>query len=420
MTLNHHPIGHVPPLGEVPEKMLAQVIREERFGEPQGAFKIEVVDVPRIGPDECLVLVMAAGVNYNGIWTSAGKPLNVIKLHEKSRDGGSFHIGGSDGSGIVYRVGERVRDVKVGDEVVMHGGAWDVSCPHVQAGLDPMFSPTFKIWGYETNYGSFAQYTRVKASQIIPKPSHLSWEQAAAYLGNGAAAYRALHGFQEHTVRAGDVVLIWGGAGGLGSQAIQLCKLAGALPVAVISDDSKAEFCRSLGAVGVVNRTKFEHWGVLPRWDDTAAYGKWQEGARAFGQEIWKAVGAKRNPRIVFEHPGESTLPTSCFVCDAGGMVVICAGTTGYNATLDLRYHWMRQKRLQGTHYANNQQTWAVNKLVQQQQLDPCLSRTFGFDEVPLAHQLMYERRHPNGNMAVLVSAAEPGLKTREFRGQSP
>jgi crotonyl-CoA carboxylase/reductase len=408
-----YPPGRIPQPYHIPHRMYAQVIREDRFGDPSGAFRIEEVAVPSIGRDECLVLVMAAGINYNGIWASRGAPINVVRLHQKHNDGGLFHIGGSDGSGIVYAVGEDVQDVRIGDEVVMHGGAWDVSCPHIKAGGDPMFSPSFKIWGYETNYGSFAQFTRVKASQILPKPAHLSWEEAAAYMGNAAAAYRALHGFPEHAIKPGQLALIWGGAGGIGSQAIQICKAAGAVPIAVVSSESKAEFCLSLGAKGVVDRTKFDHWGVLPHWDDTAAYKKWLAGARAFGEAIWAAVGAKRNPQIVFEHPGEATLPTSCFVCDIGGMVVICAGTTGYNATLDLRHHWMRQKRFQGTHFANGEQAWATNELVRRRQLDPCLSRTFSFEELPLAHQLMSEAKHPHGNMAVLISAKEPGLGRR-------
>lgn len=408
-----YPLGRIPPLGEIPRQMVAQVIREERFGEPTRAFQIERVDVPAIGRGECLVLVMAAGINYNGVWAASGVPLNVVRLHERQNDGGAFHIGGSDAAGIVYKIGADVEDVRVGDEVVLHGGWWDPSCPQIKAGIDPMLTPTVKMWGYETNYGGFAQFTRVKSHQVLPKPAHLSWEQAAAHMANSAAAYRSLHGFPEHSVKQDQVVLIWGGAGGLGCQAIQMCKVAGAVPIAVISHESKTDFCLSLGAKGVINRTKFDHWGVLPRWDDTAAYTKWLEGARAFGEAIWEAVGAKRNPHIVFEHPGEATLPTSCFVCDVGGMIVICAGTTGYNATLDLRYHWVRQKRLQGTHYANQEQVRAANDLVQQRKLDPCLSRTFSFDEIPLAHQLMHDRLHPNGNMAALVSAPEPGMGRR-------
>src|SRR5262249_53689927 len=124
----------------------------------------------------------------------------------------------------------------------------------------------------------------------------------------------------------------------------------------------------------------------------------------------WDALGEKVSPRIVFEHPGEATLPTSIFVCATGGMVVICAGTTGYNVTMDLRYHWMRQKRFQGSHLSNDGQAAAVTALVADGRMDPCLSHTYEFDELPECHQLMLENTHPYGNMAVLVNAVHPGL----------
>jgi crotonyl-CoA carboxylase/reductase len=115
---------------------------------------------------------------------------------------------------------------------------------------------------------------------------------------------------------------------------------------------------------------------------------------------------------MVFEHPGETSLPTSCFMVETGGMVVICAGTTGYNATLDLRYHWMRQKRLQGSHFANDSQAIGINTLVDEGKVDPCLSKVFRFDETAACHQLMRDNKHPSGNMAILVNAPHPGLRT--------
>jgi crotonyl-CoA carboxylase/reductase len=207
-------------------------------------------------------------------------------------------------------------------------------------------------------------------------------------------------------------VVVWGGAGGLGSMAIQIVRAAGGRPVGVVSGDSKNEFCKKLGAVGVIDRRKFDHWGKLPRWSDDIEYNLWLKGARAFGAAFWEALGEKRNPTVVFEHPGETTLPTSCFMCDTGGMVVICAGTTGYNATLDLRYHWMRQKRLQGSHFANDAQAKGINDLVIAGDVDPCLSRVFTFAETGACHQLMRDNLHPSGNMAILVNAQRPGLRT--------
>ena len=181
--------------------------------------------------------------------------------------------------------------------------------------------------------------------------------------------------------------------------------------MAVVSSEDKFEYCMKLGARGCINRKKFSHWGVPPHWKDTEAYNKWLQGARSFGKALWDAVGERRSPRIVFEHPGEDTVPTSLYVVERGGMVVICAGTSGYTAVADLRYLWMHQKRLQGSHFSNDEQAQAFNKLVMEKKIDPCLSRTFSFQEIPLAHQLMHENKHPPGNMVCLVGAPRRGMQ---------
>ena len=403
-------VGEQPPLGYVPPKMYAWMVRADRFGEPTKAWQVEVIDVPEPADDEVLVYVMAAGVNYNNVWAGLGVPVNVIAARNKTGEPEEFHIGGSDASGIVYKIGKDVTNLAVGDEVVIHCGTWDRNDPMVQAGNDPMYGNSFRIWGYETNWGSFAQFTKVQAHQCLPKPRHLTWEQAAAYMLVGATAYRMLYGWGEHALRKDDVVLVWGGAGGLGSMAIQIVKAAGGRAVAVVSEDDKFEYCANLGAAGSINRKKFDHWGMLPHWKDTVGYNQWFKGVRQFGKAIWGVLGERVNPRIVFEHPGESTIPTSIFVCETGGMVVICAGTTGYNATVDLRYLWMRQKRLQGSHFANDEQAKGINDLVIAGKVDPCMSRAFTWQELPLSHQLMYENKHPYGNMAVLVGAPDFGL----------
>ena len=190
-----------------------------------------------------------------------------------------------------------------------------------------------------------------------------------------------LMGWPPHTVAEGDVVLVWGAAGGLGSMALQIAAAQGGKPVAVVSDEDKRQYCLDHGAIGVINRGDFDHWGPMP--DTTGEdWGQWMKGGRAFGKAIWECVGERKSPRIVFEHPGQATLPTSDFVCDTGGMVVICAGTTGYNVTMDLRYHWMMQKRFQGSHLSNDEQAAAVNQMVIDGKVDPCLSGTFSFDEI--------------------------------------
>jgi crotonyl-CoA carboxylase/reductase len=413
-TTTPYAIGTLPPVGEVPARMLAQVVRQDRLGDPVDAFQIEEIETPSIKDDEALVAVMAAGINYNNVWAARGIPIDIIATRQKAGSTEDFHVGGSDAAGIVYAVGDDVENVKVGDEVVIHHGWWDRDDPWVKAGKDPMIAPSAKIWGYDgPNYGAFGQFTVAQAHQCMPKAQHLTWEEAAAPTLVGTTAYRMLHGWQGHTVQDGDVVLVWGGAGGLGTQAIQLVKHAGGIPVAVVSSAEKGEYCVSLGAAGYIDRTEFDHWGVPPHWTDGAGQKAWMAGARAFGGKIWEIVGERKNPAIVFEHPGEDTVPTSIFVCDGGGMVVICAGTTGYSATVDLRYHWVRQKRLQGSHGTNDAQAYAYNDLVRARKIDPCLTRVLPFDQIGRAHQDMDEGQHGVGNTSILVGAPEPGLGRR-------
>ena len=409
MVQDLYEVGELPPLGEVPSRMHAQLVRPERFGEPDDAIRDEVIDVPEIGPREALVMVMAAGVNFNNVWAARGVPIDVTTVQSRWGEPTDFHVVGSDAAGIVYRVGEEVTNVAVGDHVVVHAGQWDHDDPWVVSGGDPGLAPSFRVWGYDTCWGSFAQFCKVQAHQCLPKAEHLTWEEAAAPTLTGATAYRMLHGWPPHTVKPGDVVLVWGGSGGLGSLAIQLVVLAGGRAVAVVSSPERGEHCIRLGAAGYVDRTRFTHWGVPPRWSEPA-WKDWYEGAKAFGKAVWEALGERASPRIVFEHPGQDTIPTSIFVCDRGGMVVICAGTSGYDTVVDVRYLWYLQKRYQGSHLFNDEQASAFNDLVRERRVSTTLGETYDYEQSGRVHQLMAGGRLPEGNVAVLVNAPRRGL----------
>lgn len=401
-------IGEIPPLGHVPKNMYAWVIRKERHGEPITAMQQEVFPTHEIGDDECLVMVMAGGVNYNGVWASLGIPISPHDVHKQP-----FHIAGSDASGIVWAVGAKVKRWKVGDEVVIHCNQDDGDDEECNGG-DPMNSSSQRIWGYETPDGSFAQFCRVQSRQLMARPKHLTWEESGCYVLTHATAYRMLFGHQPHGLKPGDNVLVWGGAGGLGSMAIQIIAASGANAIAVISEEDKREFVMSLGAKGAINRKDFKCWGEMPDPMDQEAYRKWLSEARKFGKAIWDITGKGNDVDIVFEHPGASTFPVSALVCKRGGMVVICAGTTGYKLTVDARYLWMRQKRLQGSHFANLKQASAANNFVLNRQVDPCMSEVFSWNDIPRAHMKMWKNQHKPGNMAVLVQAKRPGMRTLE------
>ncbi|MEN8256277.1 MAG: crotonyl-CoA carboxylase/reductase [Thermodesulfobacteriota bacterium] len=407
MGKDFYEIGEIPELGVVPKYMLASCLRRERYGKPINALKTEKVPVPTsLKPDEVLVYVMAAGVNYNVIWASNSYPIDVLKAANARGETFDYFIPGSDASGVVWKVGTDVENVKVGDHVILHGGRWNVDAADVKKGEDPTFSASYHMWGYETNHGALAQYTKVMSHQCLLKPKDLPWSKAGCFMVGAAAAYRMLHGWEPHTLNADDPVLVWGGSGGLGGFGIQLCKLAGARAVAVVSSEDKKDYCKKLGAVGVINRKDFDHWGRMPETDDTKNYRKWLIGVKKFRRAFWEAIGEKVDPIVVFEHPGEDTIPTSVTMAARGGMIVFCAATSGFYSNFDLRYQWVHQKRLQGTHFANTEQCQEVVNLVGDGEIDPCLTKVFGFEETAQAHQLMADGNNYFGNMGILVNAA--------------
>src|SRR5919106_4304026 len=399
-------IGEIPPLGHVPRNMYAWVIRRERHGEPGIAMQREVVPTPTLDSDEVLVMVMAAGVNYNGIWAALGKPVSVFDVHKAA-----YHVAGSDAAGIVWAVGSKVRRWQVGDQVVVHCNQDDGDDEECNGG-DPMLSPSQRIWGYETPDGSFAQFCRVQSRQLMPRPRHLTWEESGCYVLTLATAYRMLFGHAPHALKPGENVLVWGASGGFGVFGVQLAAASGANAIGIISDESKRDYVMQLGAKGVVNRKEFSCWGQMPKVG-TREYDAWVKEARKFGKAIWEITG-KRDVDIVFEHPGEATFPVSCLVVKRGGMVVFCAGTSGYNITFDARYVWMRQKRIQGSHFAHLKQASAANQFVLDRRIDPCMSEVFPWDKIPQAHTKMWKNQHAPGNMAVVVNAPRSGLRTFE------
>jgi crotonyl-CoA carboxylase/reductase len=384
--------------GDLPATMAAWVIRQEREGEPIDAFQLEEIGTPEPGAFEVVVRVMAAGVNFNNVWAALGQPVSVFRYHPDE----DHHIGGSDASGIVWKTGPGVTRWKPGDEVVMHCNQASYEDPEVH-GLDPLAAPSQRIWGYETSWGSFAQFTKVQAQQLLPKPRHLAWEEAACYGLTYFTAYRML--IDRGGLQAGHRVLIWGAAGGLGVFATQLCVLSGADAVGVVSSSEKGELVKQLGAVDAIDRNEFA--GMMRRGNESAEEEKARfKESRRFCKRVEQILDGP--PDIVFEHVGQATFPTSVLAVRPFGKVVICGATSGYNLDFDVRYLWMRQKEIIGSHFANAWQANKANDLIEESKIRPVLWQTMGFDRVAEAHQLMRENRHL-GKIAILVGAEGEG-----------
>ena len=384
--------------GELPPTMAAWVIRQEREGEPLDAFQLEEIETPEPGAFEVTVRVMAAGVNFNNVWAALGQPVSVFNSHPEF----DHHIGGSDASGIVWKVGEGVTRWKPGDEVIVHCNQASYEDPEVH-GLDPLAAPSQKIWGYETTWGSFAQFCKVQAQQLLPKPTSLTWEEAASYGLTYFTAYRML--VTQCDLQAGHRVLIWGAAGGLGVFALQLCKLAGADAVGVVSSPEKGELVEQLGGKAYIDRNEFA--GMMRTGSETPDEEKARvKEMKRFSRSLAEKLGDR--PDIVFEHVGKATFPTSVFCVKPFGQVVICAGTSGYNLDFDVRHLWMRQKRIIGSHFANAYECMKANELIEANKIRPVLWRTLPFDGVAEAHQLMRDNKHL-GKIAILVGAEAEG-----------
>ncbi len=386
--------------GELPSTMAAWVIREERQGEPIEAMQLEEVEVPEPGAFEVIVRVMAAGVNFNNVWAALGQPVGVWRYGDHPRWG--HHIGGSDASGVVWKVGEGVTRWQPGDEVVIHCNQASYEDPEVH-GLDPLAAPSQMIWGYETTWGSFAQFCKVQAQQLLHKPKHLSWEDAASYGLTYFTAYRML--IDRCRLQAGHRVLIWGAAGGLGVFATQLCSLTGADCVGVVSSAEKGDLVKQLGALDYINRGDFA--GMMRRGGETVEEEtvRFKE-SRRFCRAVEEALGGA--PDIVFEHVGKATFPTSVLCVKPFGKVVICGATSGYQLDFDVRYLWMRQKEIIGSHFANAWEATKANELIEESKIRPVLWQTMGFEHVADAHQLMRDNKHL-GKIAILVGATDEG-----------
>ncbi len=416
-------IGNLP----IPESFRGAYVRREDTGmfaglasaekDPNASVRIGDVRTPELAPDEVYLAVMASSINFNTVWTSIFEPLPTFgfldRLAKEStwgkRHQQDFHVIGSDASGVVLRVGSAVRNWKPGDRVTVH-------CNHVDdqdptAHNDSMMAANQRIWGFETNYGGLADLSVVKANQLMPKPAHLSWEEAAVNALCNSTSYRMLVSAHGARMKQGDNVLIWGASGGIGGYAAQYVLNGGGTPVGVVSSARKIELLNALGVEHVIDRkaARYKFWADETTQDER----EW----RRFGGDIRKLIG--EDPDIVFEHPGRSTMGASIFAVRRGGTVVTCAATSGYMVEFDNRHFWMKLKTLKASHFANYAEAWAANKLICQGKIQPMLSAVYTLEETGIAARMVHRNEH-EGKIGILCLSPSEGLgiDDPEFRSK--
>jgi len=387
------------------QEMFAGVPSAEK--DPRKSLHVDEVPLPELAPDEALIAVMASSINFNTVWTSIFEPLPTFgflaRLGRESvwgaRHDQPFHVVGSDAAGVVLRVGSAVRIWQPGDAVTVHCNHVDDQDP--SAHDDSMLASNQRIWGYETNYGGLGELSIVKANQLMPKPTHLTWEEAAVNALTNSTSYRMLVSPHGARMTQGQTVLIWGAGGGIGAYACQYVLNGGGTPVGVVSSPERAAILHDLGVEHVIDRKAegFQFWSD----EHTQDPAEW----RRLGKRIRELVGT--DPEIVFEHPGRSTMGASVFVCARGGTIVTCAATTGFMLEYDNRYLWMNQKRLQGCHFANYREAYEANRLICEGKVHPVLSAVFAFEDAAEAVAQVHANAH-EGKLGVLVLAPEEGL----------
>jgi crotonyl-CoA reductase len=407
---------------EVPTSYRAATVHKDEVGlfegmdsqekDPRKSLHVDEVPVPELGPGEALVAVMASAINYNTVWTSIFEPLSTFAFLERygrlsplaKRHDLPYHIVGSDLAGVVLRTGVGVHAWKPGDEVVAHCLSVELEGP--DGHNDTMMDPEQRIWGFETNFGGLAEIALVKSNQLMPKPAHLTWEEAASPGLVNSTAYRQLVSRNGAGMKQGDNVLIWGASGGLGGFATQYAVNGGAVPVCVVSSEEKAEICRRMGAELIINRSErgYRFW----KDEQTQDPREW----RRFGSDIRELTGGE-DVDIVFEHPGRETFGASVYAARKGGTIVTCASTSGYLHEYDNRYLWMNLKRIIGSHFANYRESWEANRLIAKGMIHPTLSRTYPLTEVGQAALDVHHNLH-QGKVGVLCLAPEEGLGVRD------
>ncbi|UWE08025.1 crotonyl-CoA carboxylase/reductase [Actinacidiphila bryophytorum] len=378
--------------------------------DPRKSIHLDEVPVPELGPGEALIAVMASSVNYNTVWSSIFEPVPTFAFLERygrsplgRRHDLPYHVIGSDLAGVVLRTGPGVNAWQPGREVVAH--CLSVELESSDGHNDTMLDPEQRIWGFETNFGGLAEIALVKSNQLMPKPEHLSWEEAAAPGLVNSTAYRQLVSRNGAGMKQGDNVLIWGASGGLGSYATQFALAGGATPICVVSNPEKAEICRRMGAEAVIDRSAegYRFW----RDEHTQDPREWKR----FGGRIRELTGGE-DVDIVFEHPGRETFGASVYVTRKGGTIVTCASTSGYTHEYDNRYLWMSLKRIIGTHFANYRESWEANRLVAKGKIHPTLSRVYPLEETGRAASDVHRNLH-HGKVGVLCLAPREGLGVR-------
>ncbi|MCL5288869.1 MAG: zinc-binding dehydrogenase [Acidobacteria bacterium] len=323
-------------------------------GGPDVLRHTEVAE-PKISSGEVLVRVRACALNHLDLWVRHGLPGVQIPFP---------HIPGSDISGEVAKVGETVSRVKIGQKVLLAPGLSCGQCPACVGGADNKCRK-YTLIGYIVD-GGCAEFVKVPEVNVIPIPGDLSFDEAAAVPLVFLTAWHMLIG--RAAIQPGEDLLVLGAGSGVGSAAIQIGKVCGARVIATAGSDMKLDRAKHLGADEVINHSK-----------------------QKIADEV-KRITDRRGVDVVFEHVGSATWDASVASLAAGGRLVTCGATTGYEAKIDIRYLFSRQLSVLGSYMGSKAELYAVLKLIGQRKLRAVIDRAMPLAQCAHAHALLESR----------------------------
>lgn len=283
--------------------------------ESPGSYRWGQIDPPVLGPDDVRIRVRASALNHMDLWVTRGMPKPPLP-----------HVPGCDVAGVVEEVGSAVRNVAVGDEVVVNPGVSPVD-EIVALGNDSPMGEGFMIYG-EHCWGGHATLATAPSRNVVRRPASRTWEECAAYPLAYLTAYRML---RRARVQAGDTVLVVGIGSGVSCAALALARHMGAEVIATSRSEAKRNEALSMGAVAVHD----------------SAEAKWPVQAD-----------------VVIESVGPATWEQSVRSLKAGGRLVVCGGTSGPKVELNLPRLFFKQFEIIGSTMGSYEEFAAVTKLV--------------------------------------------------------
>ncbi len=344
--------------------MRAALIREHG-----GIEKLEIADVeiPNIDEDEVLIEVKSVALNRLDVWVRNGSPALKIPLP---------HIGGSDFSGIIHKIGNKVTALEVGDRVVINAGLSCRKCYHCRKG-EHSLCRDFKLLG-EHVWGGTAEYAVAPETNVLKIPEHISFEIAAAASLTSLTVYRML--VSKVKINPGELILVLGAGGGIGTIAVQMAQHFGGRVIALTSTDAKANKLKSLGAEYVINYKENPEWGKL----------------------VWQ-YSEKKGVDIVVDSVGEIVWKQAIRSLKQGGRFVTCGATTGNNAEINLALLFWKQLSIFGSTMASDKEFTEAMALVFQEKISPVIDTTYPLEKIQDAHRRLESGDHM-GKIVVTLS----------------